>query len=234
MEALEAGAGLFLIDEDTSATNFMIRDTRMQHLVPKAFEPITPFVDRVRELHEQFGVSTVLVLGGSGDYIDAADTVVMLREYQALDVTARAREVAEEHRLGRCREVPGAMSLPPGRIPKRSSFSYGPRDKIRATGLKSLQVGRTDVDLSLVEQLVDRSQTRALAEVFRLLGRVGSQEMVALPELVDRIMEKVQAQGLEWLSPFQGQHPGDLALPRKQEVCAALNRWRRLVLEDAE
>jgi len=146
---------------------------------------------------------------------------------------ARAREVAGEHRLGRNREVPGAMSLPPGRIPKRSSFRYGPRDKIRTTGLKTLQVGRADVDLSLVEQLVDRSQTRALAEVFRLLGRDGFQEFVPLPDLVDRILEKVQAQGLEWLSPFQGQHPGDLALPRKQEICAALNRWRKLVLEDS-
>mgnify|MGYP006274998267 FL=1 len=233
MEALEAGAGLLLVDEDTSATNFMIRDTRMQHLVPKAFEPITPFVDRVRELHQAFGVSTVLVLGGSGDYIDVADTVIMLREYQTLDVTARAREVASMVCQERHREALVPMSRPSERLPHPSSFAAGPRDRIKAAGLRSLRIGRTDVDLSLVEQLVDPSQTRALAEVFRLLGRDGALERVSLPEVADRILDEIGAQGLDWLSPFQGQHPGELALPRKQEICAAINRWRKLVLEGA-
>jgi hypothetical protein len=89
------------------------------------------------------------------------------------------------------------------------------------------------VDLSQVEQLVDHSQTRALAEVFRQLGKGGWEDKASLPEQVDKILEQVHSQGLDWLSPFQGQHPGDLALPRKQEICAAINRWRKLVLEDS-
>jgi len=231
MEALEAGSGLLLVDEDTSATNFMIRDTRMQHLVPKTFEPITPFVDRVRELHQRFEVSTVLVLGGSGDYIDVADTVIMLRDYQAMDVTARAREVANEHRLERNREALEPMARARERIPHHGSFQSGPRDKIRAPNLNTVQIGRVNVDLSLVEQLVDQSQTRSLAEVFRLLGQDVFQGGLSLPELADRILEQIQSQGLDSLSRFQGQHPGELALPRKQEMCAAINRWRKLVLE---
>ena len=100
MEALESGARALLIDEDTSATNFMIRDRRMQALVPKEAEPITPFVDRVRELHDALGVSTVLVLGGSGDYLDVADTVVAMRRYEPHDVTAEARDVASANPTG--------------------------------------------------------------------------------------------------------------------------------------
>ncbi|HSM61283.1 MAG TPA: ABC-ATPase domain-containing protein, partial [Longimicrobiales bacterium] len=116
VEALEAGTGLLLVDEDTSATNFMIRDRRMQELVPKEGEPITPFVDRVRDLAEP-GVSTVLVVGGSGDYLDVADTVIRMRDYLPSEVTERAREVAAAHPTGRARERGAPLGAPaPRRI----------------------------------------------------------------------------------------------------------------------
>src|SRR5207342_3455879 len=60
VEALEAGATLLLVDEDTAATNFMIRDARMRRLVAPAAEPITPFIDRVRQLSTERAVSSVL------------------------------------------------------------------------------------------------------------------------------------------------------------------------------
>ena len=94
VEAIEAGAAGLLLDEDTSATNFMVRDARMQALVQKEHEPITPFLDRVRELYERLGVSTVLAMGGCGDYFDVADRVVMMREYRPVDVTAEAEQIA--------------------------------------------------------------------------------------------------------------------------------------------
>ena len=109
MEALEVGATTLLIDEDTAATNFMIRDRRMQALVPKAGEPITPFVDRVRTLWVERGVSSVIVLGGSGDYLDVADTVVAMREFRPHDVTEEANKVAEDLPTGRHPETPDEM-----------------------------------------------------------------------------------------------------------------------------
>jgi predicted ABC-class ATPase len=93
LEAVEVGATVLLIDEDTSATNFMVRDARMQRLVKKAQEPITPFVDRVRELYRDLGVSTILVMGGCGDYFDVAGTVIMMQEYQPVNVTEQARSI---------------------------------------------------------------------------------------------------------------------------------------------
>ncbi|MEO1070616.1 MAG: ABC-ATPase domain-containing protein, partial [Cyanobacteria bacterium J06638_6] len=78
IEAIEAGATALLVDEDTSATNFMIRDRRMQALIAKDKEPITPFIDQIRQLYDDYGVSTILVMGGSGDYFDVADTVIGL------------------------------------------------------------------------------------------------------------------------------------------------------------
>ena len=93
-EALEIGSSLLLVDEDTSATNFMIRDERMRELVRK--EPISPFIDLVRPLRDSLGVSTVVVVGGVGDYLDVADLVIIMEDYEPLDATVRAREVRKE------------------------------------------------------------------------------------------------------------------------------------------
>jgi predicted ABC-class ATPase len=95
MEALEAGAELLLVDEDTAATNFMIRDRRMQQLIAKDKEPITPFIDKVRQLYTDYGVSTILVMGGSGDYFDVADTVIAMENFQPEDVTEKAKAIAK-------------------------------------------------------------------------------------------------------------------------------------------
>jgi hypothetical protein len=108
------------------------------------------------------------------------------------------------------------------------SFTRGPKDKVKAKGLQSIAFGKTAVNLAFVEQLVDESQTRAIAEVFRLLGEEPPSDSQELAEMVDGMLSRIREKGLDSLSPFAGRHPGNLALPRKQEICAALNRWRRL------
>jgi predicted ABC-class ATPase len=228
VEALEADCRLLLLDEDTSATNFMIRDSRMQHLVAKENEPITPFIDRVQEMSSRFGVSTVLVLGGSGDYFDVADTVIMLKEYAPFEVTGLAKELVERYVTERQMEIKAPLEGVTPRCMRARSFSRGPKDKVKAKGLHSIAFGKTGVNLAFVEQLVDESQTRAIAEVFRLLGEEPPGESLPLAEVVDRMLSRIREKGLDCLSPFAGKHPGNLALPRKQEICAALNRWRRL------
>ena len=124
VEAFEAGSRLLLLDEDTSATNFMVRDARMQALVAPEREPITPFVDRVRELYDALGVSTVLVMGGSGDYFEVADTVIEMHAYRPRDVTAEAKRVAREH-AGDARGARGAR--PAGGTSRESAAGGQPR-----------------------------------------------------------------------------------------------------------
>ncbi len=112
IEALEVGTQLLLIDEDTAATNFMIRDRRMQALVSKAKEPITPFVDHVGQLFSQQGISTILVMGGSGDYFDVADTVIAMENFQPQEVTGKARAIAKQYPTERAPEGGQEFSLP--------------------------------------------------------------------------------------------------------------------------
>jgi len=249
MEALEMGAGTLLIDEDTSATNFMIRDARMQRLVAKSKEPITPFVDKVRQLYEQHGVSTVLVVGGSGDYFKVADTVIMMDEYMPVDVTEEARRIAAEHDSGRTEEVGEAFGPVTPRIIHPDSFdaSRGRREKVDAKGLATILYGTQAIDLSQVEQLVDPSQTRAIALMMQELAKqmdkrpgpekqlqkqmpkhAGEGGELTLSEQIGRLYEKIAAHGLDILSQYRGKHPGDLALPRKFELAAAVNRLRTL------
>lgn len=230
MEALEMKAQVLLMDEDTSATNFLIRDARMQALVAKSKEPITPFVDKVRQLYEEHGVSTILVLGGSGDYFRVADTVIMMDEYRPVDVTAEARRIAAQLDDGRKPEGGGSFGRITPRTVSPESFdaSRGSREKAEAKGLSRILYGRHEIDLSHVEQLVDPSQTRALALMLMGIAREFAGGGTTLSEAVDNLYAEIEAKGLEVISPYRGKHPGDLALPRKMELAAGINRLRTL------
>ena len=227
MESLEMGSRLLLLDEDTSATNFMIRDERMQSLVSRDKEPITPFIDKVKHLYNDLGVSTILVLGGSGDYFDAADRVIMMDEYCALEVTSRAKEIAHQYQTKRKQEGGEEFGDIIHRIPLKKGLdpTRKGKTKISARGLSSLQFGRQEVDLSMVEQLVDVSQTRAIGDIMYFSAHLIDGKRT-LNEVIEITLDQIEKQGLDLLSPFRGQHPGEYALPRKYEIAAAFNRLR--------
>lgn len=230
IEALEAGCQVLLMDEDTSATNFMIRDGRMQELVGKAKEPITPFIDKVRQLYEEYGVSTILVLGGSGDYFDVADHVIMMDEYRPVDVTAKAKEIAAQIQNRRRQEGGSGFGQLTHRIIKKESFNArrGRKEKIDIKGLRTILYGTNVIDLSYVEQLVDPSQTRAIAWMLKYISDHLADGKTPLPRILQKLFQLVEEKGLEVISPYRGKHPGDLALPRPLEVAAAINRLRTL------
>ncbi|MBI4715328.1 MAG: ABC-ATPase domain-containing protein, partial [Nitrospirae bacterium] len=228
IEALEAGAKVLLMDEDTSATNFMIRDHRMQELIVKEKEPITPFIDKVRQLFGEYGVSTILVMGGSGDYFDVADTVIAMESFIPHDVTEKARGIAKKYaaerkpeggdRFGEVRpRVPLAESLDPGK---------GKRPvRVGAPDTETLVFGGEDIDLSAVEQVVDESQVRAIAQALVHAKRRHMGERITLAEILNKVMADVASKGLDVLTPSPS---GDLAGFRRFELAAALNRLRTL------
>ncbi len=233
LEAVEVGASGVLLDEDTSATNFMLRDARMQALVHKEFEPITPFLERVRELYDAWGVSTVLVMGGCGDYFDVADCVIAMREFRPFDVTDEARRIAASHDSGRCMEARSSLKRGPDRIPLVESFdpSRGRRDvKIDTKTIDLIHFGNSAIDLRGVEQLVDRSQTRAVGNAIHLAIERFAKDGATLREIIAQLEAFFDARGLDELDPFHRseQHPGNLARPRGFEIAAAINRLRTL------
>ena len=233
IEALEAGAGALLLDEDTSATNFMIRDARMQELVAKDKEPITPFVDKVRQIYSGLGVSTILVMGGSGDYFDVADLVIMMDEYKPSDITGRAGEIAAAKPTERSPEGGWKFGSIKQRIPLQQGFQPRRGNKIRvdAKGLFTIIFGNTTIELAFLEQLIDASQTRAIADMILYLSKKWVDNQRTLTEIVDSVYQEIMEKGLDILSPYFGKHPGDYAMPRRPEVLGAINRLRTLKIK---
>jgi predicted ABC-class ATPase len=227
MEALEAGAKVLLVDEDTSATNFMIRDRRMQALIRKDKEPITPFIDKVPQLFTEHGVSTILVMGGSGDYFDVADTVIAMQEFQPQDVTAQARAIAQQYVTHRTAE--GGQQF--GALTSRSLPACAPpgdRIKWKTYDLDTVVIDREEIDLSAVEQLVDPAQLRAIAATLVYLQENVLNGKFTVPEILDQAMQAIAERGFDDLTFYP---PGDFALFRRLELAAALNRWRLLYRE---
>jgi predicted ABC-class ATPase len=231
IEALEMGAKLLLMDEDTSATNFMVRDERMQELVVKEKEPITPFVDKVKKLYSDLDVSTILVMGGSGDYFDVADTVIMMDNYQPRCVTHLAREIILKHASKRVNEGGTSFGAITERNPLVKSFdaSRGRRDvKIEAKGIKTILFGSTTIDLSHLEQLIDSSQTRTIGLIIHYYSENYLGKTASLREGLTKVMEDIQEKGFDILLPYK---VGDLAMPRIYEVAGAINRMRTLKIK---
>ncbi len=228
IEALEAGAKLLLIDEDTSATNFTIRDRRMQILIAKEKEPITPFIDKVRQLYVDYGVSTILVMGGSGDYFEVADHVIAMEDYLARDVTTKAKAIALQYATERNAEGGSSFGAVSSRIPLGESIdpSRGKREsKITTRGLDTIIFGTEEIELSAVEQLVDSGQLKAIANALIYAKKTYMSQHLTVSEILIKINQDIAASGLDILTGFP---QGDLTLFRSLELAAALNRLRSL------
>lgn len=240
VEAMEAGAKIFLIDEDTSATNFMIRDELMQRVVSRDVEPIIPFIDRVRELYEEYGISTILVAGSCGSYFHKADCIVQMNKYQPMEITELAKKEAESfpYTLGDAKK---AEKPDFGRKVKRdTAFARDDRIKLRTDGLDGFSVNREDVDLRYVEQLVDSEQLTALSHILKYMKLRDFDGKKTLQEAVEHIYGRIGEKGFAAFCGETGRAeesggtvPGNLAMPRKQELYAMLNRCRKLIEVDA-
>ena len=238
IEGMESGTSLFLIDEDTCATNFMIRDELMQRVVCREEEPITPFIERARFLYEKCGISSVIVAGSSGSYFYIADAVIQMERYVPKDITAFAKKEAALY-ASRNQETPEAgmpQLLPDPELPSfRRTPGYRPelrrdeRLKTKVHGRENIQIGHEDIDLRYLEQLADSEQTAALSYMLALAEKSMFNGQTSLRMLVDSFLSLIEKKGLSALAG-SGYLPTDLAVPRRQEIFACFNRYRGLKL----
>ena len=226
MEALEAGATVLLIDEDTSATNFMIRDRRMQALIAKAKEPITPLIDKIQQLYQDCGVSTVLVMGGSGDYFDVAHTIIAMTDYRPQAVTAQAKAIAAQYATARIPEGGTQFGTLTPRVPVALSLSsQGATAKLKVRAINELILGTEIVDLAAIEQLVEAGQVRAIGAAIAYLERHYLNGITPLSAILTHIESDIATAGIDILTPYP---QGDLVRFRALELAAAFNRLRSL------
>ena len=227
MESLELWGqptqAALLLDEDTCATNLLIRDQRMRALVSSEREPITPLVDRIRALHRERGISTLIVMGGSGDYLDVADQVLIMDSYRLVDATAQARQVcASQPRVDT--SLPD-FPLPAQRLPQRPEAKRRGPSRTRALGTQRLVLDRHEVDVADVSGLVDEGQALAVAWALRALLERHFDGRTSLSQALAQVAKRLDDVGLDALGEA---HPAFLVRPRLVDVGAAVNRLRSL------
>lgn len=226
IEAMEAETKVFLIDEDTSATNFMIRDELMQRVVSRDAEPITPFIDRIEELYKHYGISTILVAGSSGSYFHKADVILQMEQYIPRDITDFAKQEAE------------SFPIPVEKVPKSEQPSFerklefyvkgkrgDDRIKVKVQGKDGFSLNHETVDLRYLEQIADVEQVTALGYILKYVAANMGRGEKTLQEILGKLEQILAQRGLAGIC--DGNYlPAGLAMPRKQEVFACLNRWR--------
>ncbi len=230
MEAVDSGAKLLLIDEDRSATNFMIRDSKMKALIQR--EPITPFTDRVRELAEN-GISTILVIGGSGEYLGVADRVYLMDEYRISDVTAHAGQIwrasdseiipptpAQWKQRRQCTAA-GFTSYPEGSHTER----------LEVSDIGAILIGDEKIDIRGLYNTVSSAQQNGIALILRyamISRKPGPMENGIDGELL-RVYDLIRQEGIhEVFSSFFTTVEMPMDLPRISEIKAGISRMRRL------
>lgn len=227
VESIEAGAKVFLIDEDTSATNFMVRDELMQRVIHRDMEPITPFIERVRALYEEFGISTVIVAGSSGAYFQIADSIVQMDRYVPKEITESAKAAAREYpELELPKEGPKKPSFD-RKIRSYPGLKSKGRIKIKTMGRDGVTLNHETIDLRYVEQLMDSEQLTSLGNIVKYLEENVFDGRHTLGQTIEELYKKLDVRGL--CAVCDGSYlPGNLAMPRKQEIYACLNRYRKL------
>ncbi len=228
VEALQAGAKVLLMDEDTCATNFMVRDFRMQRLIPKEKEPITPLVDRIRDLYEKFDVSTIMVVGGLGDFLDIADTVIVMENYEPVDATDQAQMIVKEYPTMRLQEVIHEPEEPMRRFWVSKSLHVA-KPKVKTPSLDKLIYGKQEITFYGYDMIGTYSQLHLIGDIMKAIGEGRLGTLVA-PHEIEKLLKHVWETG-EWkplLEKLGLSRPYNLAIVRHLDVAVIINRYRRL------
>ena len=228
MESIEAGSGLLLLDEDTSATNFMVRDRLMQEVISRDKEPITPFIERARDLYDEAGISTIMVAGSSGAFFYLADHILLLDNYRVREITEEVKAVCAHHPAPSIHapgfQIPEFHRVLPEFRRIQSRDSRHDQMKVKTFGVDSLSLDRETVDVRYLEQIIDSEQTMALAYLMRYCLENLLDGKRTVRQVVSQTMELLEKKG--WEAFCRGYVPGGLANPREQELYACLNRFR--------
>lgn len=228
VEAIEMRCKVLLIDEDTSATNFMIRDDLMQMVISKDKELITPYIDRVRDLYDYIGVSTVLVIGSLGEYFNKADTILQLEDYNVYDITNKVKDITRKYKY-QSQEIIREKVIIPNFSRKFHQYKGWIEDPIRLkiNGKNTVSIDKDSINTRYLEQLVDEEQLRMIGYLFAYMNHFVFDSNTNLQNAVENVFRLLNNDGLREI--FENKMiPCNLAIPRKQELFMCLNRFRKI------
>ena len=231
VEGIFSGCHAFLIDEDTSAANFMVRDELMQSVIHRKKEPITPFIERARQLFDELGISTILVAGSSGAFFHIADTVIQMDSYRPVDITEKVRETLKAFPSPvKSSEAAPAFRMPDASRPYRVNGKRIADGKVKFFDRDSFSIDKNTVNLHYVEQIADSEQTAALAYILRYSCCELADGRKNISEIMEELERMWDSEGFSSFlkkSKGGGYTASGFARPRAQEVYACLARYRK-------
>lgn len=234
IEGMEAGSKVFLLDEDTSATNFMVRDAFMQEVIAREKEPITPFLERAEDLYKKAGISTILVAGSSGAFFHIADTIIQMDSYHPVDISEKVQQLCRKYPLNPVKapefNFPESHRIMQKQTPSIRSHGRNAgrpeQFKIKVHGKDGFLIGKQDVNLRYIEQLIDTEQTAALGLLLKYTIEKLADGTRTIDDIVKYLADQLKHKGLSFLS--EGSYiPCGYAMPRIQEIYSCFNRYRR-------
>lgn len=229
VEAVECGSKVLLMDEDTSATNFMIRDELMERVVAAGDEPIIPFIKRVRGMYIGQGISTILVAGSCGAFFHVADTIIQMESYLPKEITEAAKEEAKAFPLSfhpdEELDFPETEQEIYFSKQRQSADGRERGTKIKVMGCDGFSINRQTVDLRYLEQITDSEQMMAIGKLLDAILKTYAGKKIALSEILDTVMGELDSKGFAGMPGGQGL--SDMAMPRRFEVGGCVNRYRR-------
>ena len=196
----------------------------MQKLISNDKEPITPFIENVQNIYKSLDISTILVVGSCGDYFSVADTIIQMDSYEVKDVTAQAKELCITKSYNKFKNI----NIDFNRVIHKGLISYNPRGvKIKSNGKEGLVINRDLIDLKSLEQIVDHEQVLSIGYIIKYAEDKLIDNSKTLQEIVSLALDHIENNGLLSISSSSYGN-GNLALPRKQEIIGAINRYRNL------
>ncbi len=229
IEAINDGSKLLLIDEDKSATNFMIRDEIMKKLV--RHEPIIPFTDRVQELYHNKRVSTILVIGGSSEYLKVCDHVLMMKNYSPMDVTKEAWELTYQTDYYTS-DIQAADWYSSDALPTRN-FSPYPKGSLseyfEVSSKGFIEIGEECIDIRSLHNIAGLSQLTAIGLLIRKIENGSKDKLINIREVVDSYLARLEDGDMDDIySTYFTKCQRWLELPRRYEILAVIHRMRNL------
>ena len=157
-----------------------------------------------------------------------ADSVIQLDNYEAKNVTVEAKKLSRGNIIQRIIDRDLKTNIVFNRVIKAGTIAQGDKGiKMKTIGLNVLSINHEDIELRAVEQIVDSEQINAIGSIMKWAELSLMSKELNFGEMVDNIICQIDRNGLISMDRLKG-GSGSLAMPRKQEIMATYNRYRKL------
>lgn len=219
LEAAEVGNPFLLIDEDNSVTNFLYRDSLLKEYLDGKEQAI-PFIEKMKALHNELGISSLIVTSSIGAFMPCANQVLLMKDYQVFDITNSIEKKNTEE------EFKDFIKINKRKLNISSNIEefQNKKTKFKTFGMENISFGKEEINLNKNNLIVDNGQLNFIGELIKKIFSRTELHGKTLKEILDIYEERIEKEGIE---EVLGVKSGSLIVARKYEVAAVINRFKK-------